>query len=75
MRSYGDLAAAFVGEFLAIGSPANVRAAIDTRGGGSLARVSLFRRAVAQLEVDDPLAYAYAPAGGLSPGAAGSRRG
>jgi hypothetical protein len=66
MRVYGDLAVAFVGRFMAIGTPANVRGAIDARRRGSLAHVSLYRRAVAQLEVDDPLAYAYAPAGGLS---------
>jgi hypothetical protein len=66
LNVYGDLAAAFVGRFMAIGSPANVRRSIDARRRGSLARVDLFRRAVAALEVDDPLAYAYAPARGVS---------
>ena len=32
IRVYGDLAAAFVGDFLAVGSLPNVRAAIDARG-------------------------------------------
>ena len=66
VRVYGDLAAAFVGEFMAIGSPANVRAAIDARRRGSLARVDRFRRAVDELQTDDPLAYAYAPARGIA---------
>ena len=63
---YGDLAASFVGKFLAVGSPANVRAAIDARRRASLAREPLFRRAVARLRVEDPLAYAWAPAKGLA---------
>ena len=66
VRVYGNLAAAFVGQFMAIGSPANVRAAIDARRRGSLSRVDLFRRAVDQLEVEDRLAYAYVPARGFS---------
>ncbi len=66
VRVYGDLAAAFVGRFMAIGTPANVRAAIDVRRRGSLARVDRFRRAVDELQTDDPLAYAYAPARGFA---------
>ncbi len=66
VREYGDQATAFVGRFMAIGSPANVRAAIDTRRRGSLARVDLFRRAVDRLDVEDPLVYAYAPARGFA---------
>ena len=67
MRVYGDLATAFVGNFLAVGSPRNVRAAIDVRrNGGSLGREQLFRRAVDKLDVKDPLAYAYAPARGVA---------
>ena len=49
VRSYGSLATAFVGNFLAIGRPEHVRAAIDTRGGRSLGDDSLFRSAVRRL--------------------------
>jgi hypothetical protein len=66
LRVYGDLATAFVGKFLAVGSPHNVRAAIDVRGRGSLGREQLFRRAVDKLGVEDPIAYAYAPARGIA---------
>jgi hypothetical protein len=66
VRVYGDLAVAFVRDFMAIGTPANVRSAIDTRRGGSLARTELFRKAVGELAVEDRLAYAYGPAAGLS---------
>ena len=66
VRRYGELAAAFVDDYLVVGSPANVRAALDARRRGSLARAPLFRRAVARLRIDDPLAYAWAPAKGLS---------
>ena len=66
VRLYGDLAAAFVGRFMAIGSLANVRAAIDARRRGSLEGVDRFHRAVDELEVQDPLAYAYMPARGFS---------
>jgi hypothetical protein len=66
VRVYGDLAAAFVGRFMVIGSPANVRAAIDARRRGSLADVDRFRLAVDKLQVDDPLAYAYASARGFT---------
>ena len=63
---YGDLAASFVGEFLAVGSLANVRAAIDARSRDALDEQALFRRAVDKLEVEDPIAYAYAPARGVA---------
>lgn len=66
VRSYGDLATAFVGNFLAIGRPEHVRAAIDTRGGGSLGADSLFRSAVRGLDTGDPIAYAYASQDGVS---------
>ena len=66
VRSYGSLATAFVGNFLAIGGPEHVRAAIDTRGGRSLGDDSLFRSAVGRLEADDPIAYAYASQDGVS---------
>jgi hypothetical protein len=66
LRSYGGLATAFVGDFLAIGRPAHVRAAIDTRGGRSLAGEAPFQETVERLEVKDPLAYAYAPQAGVN---------
>ncbi len=66
VRVYGGLAASFVGKYLAVGSPANVRAAIDARRGASLARSRLFRRAVDRLRIDDALAYAWAPEEGVS---------
>lgn len=66
VRVYGDLAASFVGKYLAVGSPANVRAAIDARRGESLARSGLFRRATGRLRIEGPLAYAWASAKGLS---------
>jgi hypothetical protein len=66
VRSYGNLATAFVGDFLAVGTAAHVRAAIDTRGRRSLRDDPVFGAAVERLEVDDPLAYAYAPRTGVS---------
>ena len=66
VRTYGSLATAFIGNFLAVGAAAHVRAAIDTQGRRSLADDPLFRAAVAQLELDDPLAYAYAPRTGVT---------
>jgi hypothetical protein len=66
VRSYGDLATAFVGDFLAIGQTSHVQAAIDTRGRRSLGDEALFREAVDALETDDPLAYGYAPQQGVS---------
>ena len=66
LQLYGDLATAFVDGFVAIGTPTNVRAAIDARRRGSLERVDRFDRAVNRLDLDDPLVYAYAPAAGLT---------
>ena len=66
VRSYGDLATAFVDDFLAIGRPVHVRAAIDTRGRRSLGDEALFREAVEKLQTDDPLAYGYAPQQGVN---------
>jgi hypothetical protein len=66
IRAYGDLATAFVGEFLAIGRPELVRASIDTAGGRSLADEALYRDAVARLETEDPIAYGYASQDGVS---------
>ncbi len=73
IRMYEDLAAAFVDRFLAVGSPRNVRAAIDARRRGSLERQGLFRRAVDKLEVEDPIGYAYAPAQGVTQVLGGER--
>jgi hypothetical protein len=66
IRSYGDLATAFVDGFLAIGQAAHVRAAIDTRGRRSLGDDTLFREAVDRLEVEDPIVYGYAPQEGVN---------
>jgi hypothetical protein len=66
VRVYGDIAAAFVGNFLAVGSAQNVRAAIDASHGASLARDKLFRDTVAELNVDERLAYAYATQRGVA---------
>lgn len=66
VRTYGDLATAFVGNFLAIGSPRHVRTAIDTRAGRSLRDEPDFRATVDRLETQDPLAYAYAPQAGVN---------
>jgi len=73
LRVYGTLAAAFVGKFLAVGSPRNVRAAIDTTRRRSLGRQQLFRQAVEKLDTDDPLAYAYAPQRGIAQVVRGQR--
>jgi hypothetical protein len=66
VRSYGDLATAFVGDFLAIGRPSLVEAAIDTRGRRSLGDETLFRDAVDRLQTEDPIVYGYAPQRGVS---------
>ncbi len=62
LRSYGALATAFIGDFLAIGRPEYVRAAIDTGAGRelSLARLPAFRRAHAAVPDRDRLLFAYA---------------
>ena len=65
VRIYKTLAAAFVGDFLAIGERANVRAAVDAEEGRSLADVPLFRDSREGLAGKDPLLYAYAPAEGV----------
>jgi hypothetical protein len=66
VRTYGGLAAAFAGNFLAIGSPRHVRAAIDAREGRSLRDEPEFRATVDRLETEDPIAYAYAPQAGVN---------
>jgi len=66
VRTYGGLAAAFAGNFLAIGSPHHVRAAIDAREGRSLRDEPEFRATVDGLETEDPIAYAYAPQAGVN---------
>jgi hypothetical protein len=65
VRTYKRLAAAFVGDFLAIGERANVRAALDARAGRSLADEGLFRDSRKGLVARAPLLYAYAPADGV----------
>jgi hypothetical protein len=66
IRAFGALATAFVDDYLAIGRPAHVRAAIDTRGRRSLGDEALFQEAVGKLQTEDPLAYGYAPQQGVS---------
>jgi hypothetical protein len=65
LRLYKTLAAAFLGDFLAIGRPRNVRAAIDAREGESLGKDDVFERTVRRLDVTGPLIYAYAPEAGV----------
>jgi hypothetical protein len=65
VRLYKTLAAAFVGDFLAIGRPDNVHQAIAAREGGSLAANGVFKATVDRLDLDKPLVYAYAPADGV----------
>jgi hypothetical protein len=65
VREYGLLAATFVGGFLAIGSPRNVRLAIDARAGSSLADDRLFLQAREGIDAGRSLLYAYAPADGV----------
>jgi hypothetical protein len=65
----GDVSAALVGDFVAVGSPRNVRAAaaLQARGPaprGSLAADATYKRAVRLLDADDPLARAYVPGEG-----------
>src|SRR5207247_9715456 len=59
------LAAAFIGDFLAIGRPGNVHQAIAARAEGSLAANGIFKATVDRLDLDKPLVYAYAPSDGL----------
>jgi hypothetical protein len=67
LRNYGRLATAFLGDFLAIGQPANVRAAIDVKRGRlrSLARSEPFRRSRAELPDRDRLFFGYGTREGL----------
>ena len=67
MRTYGSLATAFLGDFLAIGQPDNVRAAIDVRQGrrGALGRDVSFNRSRAALQKRDRLFFGYATPDGL----------
>jgi hypothetical protein len=67
IRTYGTLATAFLGDFLAIGQLDNVRAAIDVRQGrlASLARNLPFNRARAALPNRDRLLFGYATPEGL----------
>jgi hypothetical protein len=65
IRLYKTLAAAFLGDFLAIGRRRNVRRAIRAQDGQSLLEDDVFKRSVARLDVDNPLLYAYAPDDGV----------
>ena len=67
VSTYGRLATAFVGGFLAIGQPAHVRSVIDASAGRtpSLAGQEAFRRARARLPDRDRLLLAYASSAGL----------
>jgi Protein of unknown function (DUF3352) len=65
VRVYGSLAATFIDDFLAIGTVRNVRRALDTREGTSLAKDELFRQARAGIDPSGSLLYAYAPADGV----------
>jgi uncharacterized protein DUF3352 len=66
VRRYGRLEAAFTGDppYLAIGPPANVRAAIVATEGDSLGDDSTFRKATGRVNTKTPLLYAYAPGEG-----------
>jgi len=66
IRRYGRLAAAFTGNppYLAIGTPANVRASIVATEGDSLADDSTFRKATSRVDTRHPLLYGYAPGEG-----------
>jgi uncharacterized protein DUF3352 len=65
VRLYNTLAAAFVGDFLAIGRAPNVRGAIDARATSSLRDEELFKSAVERLDLSRPLLYAYTPEAGV----------
>jgi hypothetical protein len=65
VRIYKSLAAAFVGDFMAIGRLVNVHAAIEAHFGHGLADDGVFRQARDRLALDGPLLYAYAPGDGV----------
>jgi hypothetical protein len=67
IRSYGGLATAFVGDFLVIGQPANVRTAIDTRQRTqpALSASPPFIRSRAMLPDEDRLLFGYGTREGL----------
>ena len=67
VRAYGQLATAFMGPFLAIGQPENVRASIDAWAGRarSLAHLATFVRARRGIPDRDRLLFAYASRTGL----------
>jgi hypothetical protein len=67
IRAYGRLATAFLGDFLAIGQPANLRAAVDASQGRarSLVRDPVFNRARHDLPDRDQLLFAYASRSGV----------
>jgi len=65
VRLFKTLAAAFIGDFLAIGRLRNVYAALDARAGHSLAQDSVFRSAGKGIDLGGPLVFAYAPGDGV----------
>jgi hypothetical protein len=65
VRMYKTLAAAFIGDFLAIGRLDNVHAAIDAHAGHSLEEDAVFRDARDGLDLNSPLLFAYAPGDGV----------
>jgi hypothetical protein len=67
IRAYGKLATVFLDDFLAIGRPGNVRAAIDTLRArlGSLEGSPAFVRARAGLPDEERVLYAYATREGI----------
>jgi hypothetical protein len=66
VRRYGRLATAFTGDppYLAVGTPANVRASIAATEGDSLGDDSTFRKAAARVDTKRALLYGYAPGEG-----------
>ena len=65
VRMYKTLAAAFIGDFLAIGRVENVRAAVDAQAERALDDEAVFRDARKGIDVGGPLVFAYAPGDGV----------
>ena len=68
MRIVRRLATAFIGDFLAIGQPANVRASIDAAGGAARSARRAFRKAAGRSAGPRTASlYGYAPRRGRAP--------
>jgi hypothetical protein len=65
VRIFKTLAAAFLGDFLAIGRLQNVQAAIEAKAGRALPEDPVFREARNKLELKGALLYAYSPGDGV----------